>query len=334
MTSVDAELDVVALGSAIVDVLAHADDAFIERHGLVKGTMALIDAEAADRLYDEMGPGVEVSGGAAANTVAGVASFGATAAFIGKVRDDQLGQVFAHDIRAAGVQYDVAPATAGAATARCLVLVTSDAHRTMNTFLGAAVGLTPSDVDEALIRRAAVTFLEGYMWDPPEAIDALRLAVTAAKDGGRAVAFTLSDPFCVDRHRDEFLELIASDVDVLFANELEAMSLFKTTSLDDAIDELRSMCPVVAVTRGPAGSLVVSKSGVHEVAAAAVEQVVDTTGAGDLYAAGFLVGYVRGVELERCGRLGSLAASEVISHVGARPEVSLARLAADAALLP
>lgn len=334
MTSVDAELDVVALGSAIVDVLAHAEDDFLDKHGLVKGTMALIDEAAAESLYADMGPGVEVSGGAAANTVVGVASCGAVSAFVGKVRDDQLGAVFAHDIRAAGVRYDVAPATSGPATARCLILVTPDAQRTMNTYLGAAVGLSPADVDEGLIRRAAVTFLEGYLWDPPEAIDALRLAVAAARDAGRSVAFTLSDPFCVDRHRDEFLSLIADDVDVLFANEAEALSLFQTSSLSDAVDELRSMCSVVAVTRGAAGSVVASASEAVEIEPVPVEQVVDTTGAGDLYAAGFLVGHVRGLGLERCGRLGSLAASEVISHVGARPEVSLARLAEDAGLLP
>jgi len=334
VTSLDAELDVVALGSAIVDVLAHADDDFIDKQGLVKGTMALIDAERAESLYAEMGPGVEVSGGAAANTMVGMASFGAAAAFVGKVRDDQLGAVFAHDIRAAGVRFDVPFAATGPATARCLVLVTPDAQRTMNTYLGAAAGLTSADVDEALIRRAAVTFLEGYLWDPPEAIDALRLAVSVAKDAGRSVAFTLSDPFCVDRHRDEFIALIESNVDLLFANEEEAKSLFKTDSLESAVEELRTMCPVVAVTRGPLGSVIASKSAVVEVVAEPVAEVVDTTGAGDLYAAGFLVGFVRGLELERCGRLGSLAAAEVISHVGARPQVSLARLAADAGLLP
>ncbi|MDQ1443980.1 MAG: hypothetical protein QOI20_444 [Acidimicrobiaceae bacterium] len=329
-----ADLDVVAIGSAIVDVLARVDDAFLDRHGLVKGTMALIDAEQAERLYADMGPAVEVSGGAAANTIAGVASFGAAAAFVGKVRDDQLGTVFGHDIRAAGVRYEVAAATSGPATARCLVLMTPDAERTMNTFLGAAVGLSSADIDESLIRRAAVTFLEGYMWDPPEAIDALRLAVGAAQSAGRTVAFSLSDPFCVDRHRDEFLEFIERDVDVLFANEEEAMSLFKTSSLDDALDELRSRCKVVAVTRGAMGSVVLSGDATVVVDPAAVQHVVDTTGAGDLYAAGFLVGLVRGADVERCGRLGSLAAAEVVSHVGARPAVELSRLAEEAGLLP
>jgi sugar/nucleoside kinase (ribokinase family) len=332
----DADVDVVAIGSAIVDVLAHASDAFLEEHGLVKGTMALIDAEAAERLYAQMGPGVEVSGGAVANTAAGVASFGSVAAFVGRVRDDQLGSVFAHDIRAAGVVYDVPAAAAGPATARCLVLVTPDAQRTMCTFLGAAVGLGAGDVDESLVRRSAVLFLEGYLWDPPEAIEALRLGVRAARDAGRRVAFTLSDPFCVDRHRDEFLELIEQSVDVLFANEEEAKALFKTSSLDDAVSELRARCDVVAVTRGALGSVVVSGDLTVVVPASGVggAGVVDTTGAGDLYAAGFLVGLVRGAGLERCGLLGSLAAAEVISHVGARPEVSLARLAEEAGLLP
>jgi sugar/nucleoside kinase (ribokinase family) len=332
---IDADLDVVCIGSAIVDVLAHADDAFVDGLGLVKGTMALVDAERAESLYGLMGPAVEVSGGAAANTAAGVASFGGAAAFVGKVRDDQLGRVFAHDIRAAGVVYDTPFALDGPATARCLVVVTPDAQRTMNTYLGAAVGLRAGDIDPAVMRRAAFTFLEGYLWDPPEAIDALRVAVAAARDGGRSVAFSLSDPFCVDRHRDEFLELIARDVDLLFANEDEACSLCKVSSLDDALAELRELCDVVVVTRGPAGSVVVAGSESVAVDAAPVAGgVVDTTGAGDLYAAGFLVGLVRGAELDRCARLGSLAAAEVISHVGARPQVALSRLAEDAGLLP
>lgn len=330
------DLDVVAVGSAIVDVLAHADDAFVDSLGLVKGTMALIDAERAESLYGLMGPAVEVSGGACANTAAGVASFGAAAAFVGKVRDDQLGQVFTHDIRATGVLYDTPPAVDGPATARCLVVVTPDAQRTMSTYLGAAVGLHPGDVDPSLMRRAAVTLLEGYLWDPPEAIEALRVCVGAAQEAGRRVAFSLSDPFCVDRHRDEFLELISRDVDVLFANQFEAESLFKVDSLAEALDELRDICETVVVTRGAEGAVAMSGDVRVTVPAAAVPGpgVVDTTGAGDLFAAGFLVGLTRGAELERCLRLGSLAAAEVISHVGARPQVALSRLAADAGLLP
>ena len=325
----ESELDVVAVGSAIVDVLAQADDAFVEQQGLVKGTMALIDAERAESLYAELGPAVEVSGGAAANTVAGVASFGGRAGFVGKVRDDQLGAVFAHDIRAAGVQYETPFAADGPATGRCLVIITPDAQRTMNTYLGAAVGLGVVDIDTAVVESAAVTFLEGYLWDPPEAIDALRVAVSAASSAGRVVAFSLSDPFCVERHRDEFLELCADDVDVLFANEHEAMAMFKTDVLDVALDELRSLCPTVVVTRGAEGSVVLSGgSGGSTVVvpAAPAAAVVDTTGAGDLYAAGFLYGFVRGMPPERCGELGSLAAAEVISHVGARPQVPLSTL--------
>ncbi|HEV7888947.1 MAG TPA: adenosine kinase [Acidimicrobiales bacterium] len=319
------DLDVVAIGSAIVDVLAHADDAFVASEGLVKGTMALIDADRAEALYGDMGPAVEVSGGAAANTAAGVASFGARAAFVGKVRDDQLGAVFAHDIRAAGVQYDTPAAVDGPPTARCLIVVTPDAQRTMSTYLGAAVGLRPSDIDVSVVEGAAVTYLEGYMWDPPEAIEALRLAVGVARGAGRKVAFSLSDPFCVDRHRAEFLDLIERDVDVLFANEDEAVSLFEADSLDSALKELSAMCGLVAVTRGAAGSVVVA-DGQAVAVAAEPASVVDTTGAGDLFAAGFLVGLVRGLDVAECGRLGSLAAAEVISHVGARPMTALSTL--------
>lgn len=320
------ELDVVAVGSAIVDVLAHADDSFVADQGLVKGTMALIDAERAESLYSLLGPAVEVSGGAAANTVAGVASFGARAGFVGKVRDDQLGAVFAHDIRAAGVSYETPFAADGPATARCLIIVTPDAQRTMNTYLGAAVGLGVADIDPGVIGSAAVTFLEGYLWDPPEAIDALRIAVEAAESAGRVVAFSLSDPFCVERHRDEFLDLCADHVELLFANEHEAMAMFKTDSLDVALKELSGLCSTVVVTRGAEGSVVASGGAAVRVPAAPAPAVVDTTGAGDLYAAGFLVGFVRGMSPERCGELGSLAAAEVISHIGARPLTPLAAL--------
>ena len=322
------DLDVLALGSAIVDVIASADDDAVAGHGLVKGTMALIDAERAEQLYAAMGPAVEVSGGSAANTMAGVASFGGRAAFVGKVRDDQLGAVFAHDIRSVGVVYETPPATAGMPTARCLVLVTPDGERTMNTFLGAATGLTAADVDEALVARARVTYLEGYLWDPPEAIEALRRAVALAHQAGRSVAFTLSDPFCVDRHRDAFLALIEQDVDVLFANEAELLSLFRVDDLKEALESVRDLCDVAAVTRSEQGSVVVSGAETVSVPAAPVERVVDTTGAGDLYAAGFLYGLARGHDLRRCAELGGLAAAEVISHIGARPQVPLASLLA------
>ena len=321
-------LDVVALGSAIVDVLATADDADLEARGLVKGTMALVDLARAEELYAGLGPAIEASGGSAANTVAGVASFGGKAAFMGKVRDDQLGAVFAHDIRAIGVSFATEAATSGPATARCLVFVTPDAQRTMTTYLGAATGLGPDDIDTEVVAAAGHTYLEGYLWDPPEAISALRLAVSVASDAGRRVALSLSDPFCVDRHRKDFLELIDDHVDVLFANELEIMSLFEVASLPDAIDAVRNRgrCRLAAVTLGPLGSTIVTPDAVIDCPAAAVERVVDTTGAGDLYAAGFLFGLASGAGLLRCAELGSLAAAEVISHVGARPQVPLASL--------
>ena len=320
------ELDVLAVGSAIVDVLATARDEELAARGLVKGTMALIDAERADSLYEAMGPAIEVSGGSAANTAAGVASFGGAAAFIGKVRDDQLGQVFTHDIRALGVEFPTAPATAGPATARCLVMVTPDAQRTMSTYLGAATALGPDDIDPGVVARARYSYLEGYLWDPPEAIDALRRAVALAHDAGRTVAMSLSDPFCVDRHRKAFLDFIAADVDVLFANEVEIISLFEAGSLDEALELLPGHCDVAAVTRGALGSVVVGPDSVIEAPAEPVEHVVDTTGAGDLYAAGFLYGLVSGADLAECARLGGVAAAEVISHLGARPQVPLATL--------
>ena len=320
------ELDVLAVGSAIVDVLATARDEELAARGLVKGTMALIDAERADSLYEAMGPAIEVSGGSAANTAAGVASFGGAAAFIGKVRDDQLGQVFTHDIRALGVEFPTAPATAGPATARCLVMVTADAQRTMSTYLGAATALGPDDIDPGVVARARYSYLEGYLWDPPEAIDALRRTVALAHDAGRKVAMSLSDPFCVDRHRKAFLDFVAADVDVLFANEVEIISLFEAGSLDEALQLLPGHCDVAAVTRGALGSVVVGPDSVIEAPAEPVEHVVDTTGAGDLYAAGFLYGLVSGADLAECARLGGIAAAEVISHLGARPQVPLATL--------
>jgi len=325
-------LDVVAIGHAIVDVLAHADDTELERLQLSKGTMALVDAEQAETLYAAMGPAVEVSGGSAANTAAGIASFGGAAAFMGKVRDDELGVVFSHDIRAEGVEYATPPAEKGAGTARCLVLVTPDAQRTMSTYLGAASGLRPDDLDDDVIAGARVTYLEGYLWDPPEAIDALRRAMDVAHAAGRRVAFSLSDPFCVERHREEFLGLVDDEVDILFANEAEVISLTGAASLDEAVKALTGRCELVAVTRGPEGSVVVDGDTVIEVPAMPVDDVVDTTGAGDLYAAGFLYGLTHGADPETCASLGGVAAAEVISHVGARPQVSLSQVADDAEL--
>ncbi|MBA3653807.1 MAG: adenosine kinase [Actinobacteria bacterium] len=331
MTSENAapsRLDVVALGNAIVDVLAHEDDAFLQAQGLTKGSMQLVDGGEAAAIYGAMGPAVEMSGGSAANTTVGVASLGGAAAFIGKVRDDQLGAVYTHDLRAAGVEFTTAPATTGPATAQSLIIVTPDAERTMNTYLGASTDLQPDDVDPATIARAAIVFLEGYLWDPPAAKDAFRRAMTLAKDSGARVALTLSDSFCVDRFRSEFVALIDDAVDVLFANEAEIMSLYGAADLDAAVDRARSSCDVVSVTLGARGSLVIRGSESHEVPTQPIGEVVDTTGAGDLYAAGFLFGITHGYDLERAGRLANLCAAEVISHLGARPAVSLADLAA------
>lgn len=317
-----------AVGHAVVDVIASATDEEIDFHGLVKGSMILVDAGQIETTYAAMGPAVESSGGSAANTVAGVASFGGAAAFIGKVRDDQLGRVFTHDIRSIGVEFATAPATDGEATALCLVMVTPDAQRTMTTYLGAARALSADDIDRDMIARSQITYLEGYLWDPPDAISALRQAMAWAHEDGRKVAFSLSDPFCVDRHRDEFLDLLSDGaVDVLFANEAEALSLFEVNSLDEAMGAVQGTCEIAAFTRGPAGSLVVSGGEVVETPAEPVDQVVDTTGAGDLYAAGFLFGLTHAADLAACARLGSVAAAEVITHVGARPQTSLAALA-------
>lgn len=321
-------LDVVAIGNALVDILAHEDDQFIASHGLTKGAATMVDAETADAVYADMRPSTEVSGGSAANTAAGIAAFGGVAAYIGRVRDDQLGKVFAHDLRAAGVRFDSPPADAGPPTGRCLVMVTPDAERTMCTYLGAADQLAPDEIDPALVGNAAVTYLEGYLWDQPAAKDALRRAMEVAHAGSGRVALTLSDPFCVERHRAEFLELLHGPVDIVFANVHEITSLFETQDFEVAVDAIRGMCEIAALTRSELGSLIATADAVERVAAAPVERVVDLTGAGDLYAAGFLYGLTHGRDLATSGRLGSLAAAEVISHIGARPEVSLAELAA------
>jgi sugar/nucleoside kinase (ribokinase family) len=325
----DGRLDVVGIGNAIVDVLAHADDAMLVRENLVKGSMALIDTERAEALYERMGPAIEVSGGSAANTIAGLASFGGRGAFIGKVRDDQLGAVFAHDLRALGVDFSTAPAADGPPTGRCLILVTPDAQRTLNTSLGAGSALGANDVDADTVARASITYLEGYLWDPPPAKDAFRKAARLAHDAGRKVAFSLSDSFCVDRWRDEFLHLAEHEIDILFANEDEICALYGVDTFDAALQHVRGHCEIAALTRSAKGSVVLSGDEVHVVDAEPVDRVVDTTGAGDLYAAGFLYGLSRGHDLYTCGRLGALAAAEVIGHMGARPEVSLASLARD-----
>jgi len=321
-----AKFDVVGIGNAIVDVIAQADDAFLSKNSLNKGTMTLIDAERADELYGRMGPGKEVSGGSCGNTVAGIAALGGKAAYIGKVRDDQLGQVFRHDIRAAGVAFDSAPATDGPPTARCLILVTPDAQRTMNTFLGACVNLGPEDVPEALIASASITYMEGYLWDRPKAKEAFVRAAKLAHGARRRVSLTLSDPFCVDRHRDSFRALVKDHIDILFANEAEIASLYQVNDFDQAVKQVRQECEIAVVTRGAEGSVILKGGEMHVVPAAPVAKVVDTTGAGDLYAAGFLQALTAGHDLKRCGQVASLAAAEAISHYGARPETDLKKL--------
>jgi sugar/nucleoside kinase (ribokinase family) len=320
-------VDVLAIGNALVDVLSQEADEFIAAHDLERGAMTLIDEARAEALYDAMGPATEISGGSAANTAAGLASFGSSVGFVGRVRDDQLGTVFAHDIRAIGVEFGTPPARDGAPTGRCLIIVTPDAQRTLNTFLGAASQLSPDDIDREVIGRARVTFLEGYLFDQDAAKEAFRYAARLAHEAGNRVALTLSDSFCVERHRDDFRSLVEHDVDVLFANEEEIRSLYEVADFDAALDRVRGQCEIAALTRSELGSVVVSGSDVHVVEAHPVAALVDTTGAGDQYAAGFLHGLTHGDELGICGRLGSLAAAEVISHLGARPETSLAALA-------
>ncbi len=329
----DARFDVLGIGNALVDVLAHSTDDFLSQNGINKGAMNLIDAARATDLYGKMEPAVEISGGSAANTMVGVAELGGRAAYIGKVKADQLGEVFAHDIRAAGVGFDVTAATEGEPTGRCLIMVTPDAQRSMNTFLGASSTLEPADVRADDVAASEVTYLEGYLFDPAPAREAFYKAANIAHEAGRKVSLTLSDPFCVDRYRAEFLHLIETEVDILFANEAELKSLYQTESFDDGLQALMHHCPMAGLTRSEHGSVVLWNDEVHVISAYPVDQVVDTTGAGDAYAAGFLFGLAKGKDAKTCGQLGSLAASEVISHFGARPEADLKKLAAEAGLL-
>ena len=325
----DERLDVVGIGNALVDVLSHETHEFLDAHDLTPGAMTLIDTTRAEQLYAAMGPAVEISGGSAANTLVGIASLGGRAAFVGRVADDELGDVFGHDIRAAGVEFQAkCVGQGGEPSGRCLVVVTPDAQRTMNTYLGASAQLGPADVDHELVARAQVLYLEGYLWDEPDAKAAYRLAARTAHDAGNRVAFTLSDAFCVDRHRMEFLELVESDVDVLFANEAEIASLYQVDRFDDALQRVQHHCEIAALTRSERGAVIVARDEVHVVDAQPVDEVVDTTGAGDQFAAGFLYGLTHGYHLGTAARLGSLAAAEVISHLGGRPAVSLAALAA------
>jgi sugar/nucleoside kinase (ribokinase family) len=322
--------DVLGIGNAIVDVLARTDDDFLARQKMRKGTMQLIDEAQAARIYDAMGPAVEVSGGSAANTIVGAASLGARGAFIGKINDDELGRVFAHDIRAAGVAFATPPASAGPSTARCYILVTPDGERTMNTYLGAAQDLHPNDIDADAIAAAQIIYLEGYLWDPPRAKEAFLKAAKIAHEAERDVALTLSDAFCVDRYRAEFLDLIRNHtVDLVFANESELRSLYQTADFDTAVNALRNDAKLAVVTRSDQGCLVVTREETDAIPATPVERVVDATGAGDLFAAGFLVGLSRGADYRAAARLGGLVAAEVIQHFGARPETPLKALAQD-----
>jgi sugar/nucleoside kinase (ribokinase family) len=330
---VAATIDVAGIGNAIVDIIAHADESFLAREGLAKGSMTLIDAARADALYAKIGSAIESSGGSAGNTMAGIASLGGKGAYIGKVRDDLLGGVFRHDITAIGIRFETPPASEGPGTARCVVLVTGDGQRTMGTYLGVCVDLGPEDIDAAIVSAAQITYLEGYLFDPPRAKAAFRKAAQVAHQAGRQVALSLSDPFCVGRHRDDFIELVSGEIDILFANEAEICSLYETEDFDAAAAAVRGHVKIAALTRSAAGSVILTQDDAHYVAAARVERVIDTTGAGDLYASGVLFGLTRSLPLPTCGAIGSLCAAEIISHVGARPEAALDQLVASAGLV-
>jgi len=327
----EATYDVVAIGNAIVDVLSHTDDAFIVSEGMTKGSMQLMfSPEDADALYAKMGPGIEASGGSAANTVAGIAALGGRCGFIGQVADDQLGEVFAHDIRAAGVNFTTAASGGEPTTARCLIFVTPDGQRTMNTFLGASQFLPASALDREMIAAGAILYLEGYLWDPEEPRAAMREAISVARDAGRKVAFTLSDVFCISRHGGDFRALMADGlIDIMFANENEIKALTETEDFDEAVARAAAQVPLLVCTRSEKGAIAVSGGRTAAVSAEPIDKVVDTTGAGDLFAAGFLHGQARGWDLERSLKLGAVCAAEIISHVGARPMCDMQALAAE-----
>ena len=328
MDPMEKTYDVVGIGNAIVDVLVQANDDLIDNFELTKGTMALVDEAQAERLYASVGPGLETSGGSAANTLAGVAQLGGRAGFIGRVRNDQLGGIFTHDIRSVGARFDTPAATEGPSTARCLILVTPDAQRTMCTYLGASVGLDPADLDLDMVAQAKVLYLEGYLWDSDEAKAAFITAAEVARAHGGEVALSLSDAFCVERHRESFQELVDGHVDILFANEMEITALYKANSFEEAADQVRGRCKLAALTRSEQGSVVLNGAGTHSVAPFQLGPLLDTTGAGDLYAAGFLHAYTQGQAVDACGRLGSLCAGQVVTQLGPRPQGSLKQLVA------
>lgn len=323
-----ANFDVVGIGNALVDVVAHVDEDFLRDQQVVKGSMTLVDSARADFLYGKMPPGVEVSGGSCANTMAGIASLGGKGAYIGKVKDDYFGRIFRHDLQSLGMEFSTRASADGPATGRCLVLVTHDAQRTMCTDLGAANLLTVDDLNAAVLQTSKVTYLEGYLFDRPEAQRAFVRAAQYAHDSGHKVSISLSDPFCVDRHRTAFRDLVAAHIDILFANEQEILALYQVERFDDALQKLLTLghTEIACLTRGSKGSVIVSRGEVHVIDAEPVKTVIDTTGAGDMYAAGFLYGYTQGCDLGTCGRIASIAAAEAISHNGARPQTSLADL--------
>ncbi|MDX9689599.1 MAG: adenosine kinase [Proteobacteria bacterium] len=326
-SKVPAVYDVCAVGNAIVDVIADSDETFLKLHGIAKGCMQLVDEERSAYLYKEIGPAIEMSGGSAANTVAGIAALGGTPTYIGKVRDDQLGAIFRHDMQASGVYFPTKPATQGPSTARSIILVTPDSERSMNTYLGVSVELVSEDISAQQIANAQITYLEGYLFDKPQAQEAFVWASTIAEEAGRLVSLTLSDTFCVDRHRAAFRKLIVEKIDILFANEFELMALYQVSSFDEALALAAKDCKVVAGTRSEKGAMIAYDGHTITIAPDPVEKAVDSTGAGDLFAAGFLYGLTHGLDMVESGRLGAVAASEVISHYGPRPQGNLRELA-------
>ena len=325
----NAPFDVLAIGNAIVDILVHTDEAFLRTQGLVKGTMGLVDLNVSTRLYETIDSGVECSGGSAANTITAITSLGGRGAFVGKVGNDTFGHVFTRDMNLSGVHFKTEAAKSSSGTATCIVFITPDAERTMQTYLGASLELNPEDIVANDVKAAKITFLEGYLWDPPAAKDAFLKAANLAHSAGREVSLSLSDRFCVDRHRQEFLNLVDAHIDILFANEEEIQSLFQLSTFHEALTAVRQKCAVVAITRGALGCVIVQEDNVHEIEAETVENLVDTTGAGDAFAAGFLASYAQGTSVQLAGRVGNIAASEVISHTGARSTVPLKKLVAE-----